>query len=263
MSDHHVRPGALVTGASSGIGRATATLLASQGWNLILGYGAGHDRISQLAAELETTHGIDTHVLHLDLAESVDAITGCESALRSTPFAVSALVNNAGINDRVPADSLDPGTTARVFTIDALSPILLSSLFARFLIERHRGGSIVNVTSVHETVPISGGTVYCAAKAALGMSTKVMALEFAQHGIRVNSVAPGETATPMNGVADAATATRPAIPMGRTGSPTEIADVVAFLLSDAATYVTGTSIVADGGLVLTAAEENARASHRP
>jgi NAD(P)-dependent dehydrogenase (short-subunit alcohol dehydrogenase family) len=123
-----------------------------------------------------------------------------------------------------------------------------------------RGGRIVNVTSVHEHVPLEGSSAYCAAKGGLGLLTKVMALELAPHGITVNAVAPGEIATPMTGNEDVdpATVERPEIPMGRPGDAHEIAALVAFLTSPEASYITGESVVADGGLLLMAAVANQR-----
>jgi hypothetical protein len=126
------------------------------------------------------------------------------------------------------------------------------------MIAQGRGGRIVNVTSVHEHVPLRGSAAYCAAKGGLGMLTKVMALELADHAITVNSVAPGEIATPMTGNEDVdpATIERPGIPMRRPGHAQEIAAVIAFLASPEASYVTGESVVADGGLLLMAAIAN-------
>ena len=126
------------------------------------------------------------------------------------------------------------------------------------MIRQGRGGRIINVTSVHEHVPLRGASAYCAAKGGLGMLTKVMALELAEHGITVNSVAPGETATPMTGNEDVDPhrIRRPGIPMGRPGDAREIAAVIAFLASGNSSYVTGASIVVDGGLLLMAAIAN-------
>jgi NAD(P)-dependent dehydrogenase (short-subunit alcohol dehydrogenase family) len=126
------------------------------------------------------------------------------------------------------------------------------------MISQGRGGRIVNVTSVHEHVPLRGSAAYCAAKGGLGMLTKVMALELAEHEITVNSVAPGEIATPMTGNddVDPRRVPRPAIPMGRPGDAREIAAVIAFLASPDASYLTGASLVVDGGLLLMAAIGN-------
>jgi NAD(P)-dependent dehydrogenase (short-subunit alcohol dehydrogenase family) len=107
-------------------------------------------------------------------------------------------------------------------------------------------------------VPLSGAAAYCAAKGGLGLLTKVMALELAEHGITVNAVAPGEISTPMTGAEDVdpASIERPAIPVGRPGHAHEIAAAIAFLASPEASYATGASFVIDGGLLLMAAAAN-------
>ena len=111
----------------------------------------------------------------------------------------------------------------------------------------HGGGSIVNITSVHEHIPRPDFAVYAAAKAALGMLTRNIALELAQYGIRVNSVAPGVIATPRNETD--AERLDPEVPLGRPGKPEEVAALVAWLCSEEATYVTGSSYVIDGGMI--------------
>ena len=126
------------------------------------------------------------------------------------------------------------------------------------MVAQGRGGRIVNVTSVHEHVPLRGGAAYCAAKGGLGLLTKVMAFELAEHGITVNAVAPGEIATPMTGAEDVdpRTLPRPQVPLGRPGDANEVAAVVGFLASPEAAYVTGSSFVVDGGMLLMAAVSN-------
>jgi NAD(P)-dependent dehydrogenase (short-subunit alcohol dehydrogenase family) len=120
------------------------------------------------------------------------------------------------------------------------------------------GGRIVNVTSVHEHTPKEGSAAYCAAKGGLGLLTKVMALELAEHGITVNAVAPGEIATPMTGNEDVDphTVPRPGIPAGRPGHAWEVAHVIVHLASPEASYTTGHSYVVDGGLMLMPAMAN-------
>jgi NAD(P)-dependent dehydrogenase (short-subunit alcohol dehydrogenase family) len=119
-------------------------------------------------------------------------------------------------------------------------------------------GRIVNVTSVHEHIPLGEAAPYCAAKGGLGLLTKVMALELGEHGITVNSVAPGEIDVGKHD--EPVSNERPALPAGRPGDVREIAEVIAFLARPDSRYVSGASIVADGGLMLTAAEFNRAAS---
>ena len=121
-----------------------------------------------------------------------------------------------------------------------------------------RGGRIINVTSIHEHVPLRGSAAYCAAKGGLGLLTKVMALELAEYGITVNAVAPGEISTPMTGQEDVdpATQERSGIPLGRPGDAREVASLVVYLAGPDSSYVTGSSYVVDGGMLLMAAQAN-------
>lgn len=137
--------------------------------------------------------------------------------------------------------------------VNVTGAFLAAQAAARHMIDQGRGGPIVNVTSVHEHIPLSGSAPYTASKHALGGLTKVMALELGAHGVRVNAVAPGQISTRMTGQEDQ----RPDeidVPLGRAGDAREVAALVAWLASDAATYVTGASYVIDGGLTLIAAE---------
>ena len=155
---------------------------------------------------------------------------------------LDVLVNNAGLTLSKPALDLTAEDFDSIFAVDVRGAFLCSQAAARAMGEE--GGVIVNITSVHEHVPRPGFALYAPAKAALGMLTRSLALELAP-AVRVVSVAPGAIATERNVEADDL---RPEIPLGRPGTPEEVAAAVAWLASDEARYVTGASFVVDGGL---------------
>ena len=172
---------------------------------------------------------------------------------------LDVLVNNAGTGIGTPFLDQTLEDWRRVLEVDLTGAFVCAQAAARRMVAAGRGGRIVNVTSVHEHVPLEGAAAYCAAKGGLGLLTKVMALELAGHGITVNSVAPGEIATAMTGNEDTdpRTVDRPGIPLGRPGHAREIAAAIAWLASEDASYATGASFVVDGGLLLMAAMANA------
>jgi hypothetical protein len=248
---------AIVTGASSGIGKATAIALAQKGFDVGIGFNSNAEGARQVAAEVEA-HGVRAVTFRMDLTDPKAAADAVERAI-SELGGVDVFVNNAGVNRRASFLEETPEDWQRILTINTTGPFLCAQVAARHMVAQGRGGRIVNVTSVHELVPILGGSSYCASKGGLGLLTKVMALELARHGISVNAVSPGETATPMNGVPesrDAAELSRPAIPMGRPGRSREVAALIAHLAGPDAAYITGVTLTVDGGLLLMSAIAN-------
>ena len=234
---------ALVTGASPGIGWAIAERLQADGFALVFHTYEEDDearaRFDQLAARGPA---------HLVTGDVSDADT-CARIVREAVAAagrIDALVNNAGITVARPALELTATDFDAIFGVDVRGAFLLSVAAAEQM--RHGGGgAIVNVTSVHERIPRPGFALYASAKAALGMLTRALALELAADGIRVNAVAPGAIATERNVEARALS---PEVPFGRPGRPEEVAAAVSFLVGDDASYVTGESLLVDGGMAL-------------
>jgi NAD(P)-dependent dehydrogenase (short-subunit alcohol dehydrogenase family) len=242
---------AIVTGADSGIGKAIAVALAGGGLDVGITYHEDEAGARETAAEARAQAGVSIALAHLDLNDlptSTDAI----DVLAEELGGVDVLVNCAGTGSTQLAMDMDFDTWRRVVETDLDGPFLCAQRAARHMIAAGRGGRIINITSVHEHVPRVGAAPYCAAKAGLGALTQVLALELADHGITVNSVAPGEISTPMTGQddVDPRSQDRPGVPLGRPGDAREIAAVVAFLATPAAGYVTGASWVVDGGLTL-------------
>ena len=251
-------PVAIVTASDSGIGKATAVALAEAGFDLGITWNTDEAGARETADEVEGK-GRRAEVRQLDLSrlpeagEVIDDLAGALGGL-------DVLVNNAGQGASTPMVEMAFDEWRDILAVNLDGAFVCSQRAARRMIDAGHGGRIVNITSVHEHIPKPGAAPYCASKAGLGLLTKVMALELAEHGILVNAVAPGEIATPMTGqheVDPGAAEHKPYIPLERPGAAAEIASLVVWLASPGATYATGSSFVVDGGLMLKAADQSA------
>ncbi len=250
----------IVTGSDSGIGQESAVVLAEAGFDAGITYHSDQAG-AQATAERVVAAGRRAEIRRLDLADA-GAGASVIGELAGALGGIDVLVNNSGTGAGAPFLELSLEDWRHDLEVDLTGAFVCGQAAAQLMVAAGQGGRIINVTSVHEHVPLSGAAAYCASKGGLGLLTKVMALELAEHGITVNAVAPGEIATEMTGSEDAdpTTLERPGLPLGRPGHAQEIAKLVAWLASDSASYATGSSFVVDGGLMLMAAEANQMAS---
>lgn len=229
----------LVTGAGKGIGRAIATHLARQGAHVIA--------LSRSAEDLESLQSeITCETVACDLAD-----IGATQAAVKAVLPIDYLVNNAGIAELTPFLDTSEDEFDLVMTVNTKAPMMIAQIAARDMIERGWKGAIVNVSSTAAKLGLADHASYCASKAALDALTRVMAVELGGQGIRVNSINPTVTLTPMAVKAwsdpKKSEPMMRRVPMGRFVEPEEVAEAVAFLLSDAAAMINGHSLPVDGG----------------
>jgi glucose 1-dehydrogenase len=242
---------AIVTGGNSGIGKAIVEYLAELGAKVVIDYRSHPEATDALEEEIGSyggsSYGVQADVGKLeDLQRLVDTAVGKYGRL-------DIMVNNAGIETRTSILDTTPDDFDKVLNVNLRGVFFATQYAAKQMIAQGSGGRIINISSVHEDWPMPNNTPYCVAKGGVRMLTRTAGVELASKGVTIVNVGPGAVATPIND----STMNNPellaklnaAIPMGRMAQPEEIAKVVGFLASDAASYITATSIFADGGIM--------------
>jgi glucose 1-dehydrogenase len=242
---------AIVTGGNSGIGKAIALGLAKAGASIVIDYVAHPEATEALEREIaalgDTSIGVEADVSRVEeLQTLIDTAVAQFGRL-------DIMVNNAGVETRTSVLDTTEDQYDKVLDINLKSAFFGTQIAAKQMVKQGGGGRIINITSVHEDWPMPGNTAYCLAKGGMRMLTRTAGVELAPHGICVVGVGPGAVATPINlgTMQDPALLAKlnAAIPLGRMAQPEEIANVVVFLAGDGASYLTATTIFADGGIM--------------
>jgi NAD(P)-dependent dehydrogenase (short-subunit alcohol dehydrogenase family) len=240
---------AFVTGASQGIGAAIAVALARDGYDVAVS-STQPDRLSGTLAGVASA-GAKGVAVALDVRSQASVEKAMEQVLGACGH-VDVLVNNAGVPLRKPALELTANEWDAVIGVNLTGTFFMSQQMGRHLVKSGRAGCIINIASTHGLVALDQRSAYGIAKAAIMHMTRMLAIEWADHGIRVNAVAPGRVDTPSRAGALAEPGYRDRalgrIPLQRFGTPEEVAGAVRYLASPDAAYITGQTLVLDGGL---------------
>ena len=251
MSNRLAGKVAIVTGSSSGIGQSIAIRLASEGASLVIDYVGQPDGANDTLAKIQSTGG-----KAITIQANVSSIAETQSLIDQTYTKLGRcdiLVNNAGIEKEAAFWDVTEAEYDAVLGVNLKGAFFLTQAFVRRLRDAKLPGRIINISSVHEDMVFPNFSTYCASKGGIRMLMRDLAVELGPLGITVNNIAPGAINTPIN---TALLANKPKlnallanIPLGRLGTPEEVASLAAFLASDEAAYITGSTYAIDGGLL--------------
>ena len=248
---------ALVTGSSQGIGAGIAVRLAEEGADVIVNYRSHPEEGNAVKAQIESA-GRRSVAIGADLG-SVDAVFKLIADGVAALGQIDILVNNAGVEKNASFWDVTEKDYDFVLNTNLKGPFFATQAFVKHLQGRKAPGKIINISSVHEDLPFPHFTSYCASKGGMKMMMRNLSIELAPFGITINNVAPGAIETPINHALlnDAAKlkALLENIPLNRLGKPADVSSAVAFLASSDADYITGTTLVVDGGLTWNYSEQ--------
>lgn len=232
----------IVTGANRSIGKAIALLFAKEGAELVISYRSDRKGAEETIHSIQKANGV-AQALYADFSTHA----GIEQFYRESIDVlgqIDILVNNAGGYNTLGFFDLKPQDFEQLLQITLMTPFYLSQLVARGMIQKQIGGNIINISSISGTRPVLNRVAHASGKAALNMLTQTMALELAQHQIRVNAIAPGYTPYKQSAESDPILKD---IPLGRPGFPSDQASAALFLATDESSWITGQILTVDGG----------------
>jgi len=247
--DHKV---AIITGADSGIGRAIALRFAQEGAAVVINYAHAREKAEEVLRLITQKQG-QALIVQADVAQYQQTQNLIQQALEHF-HRLDIMVNNAGMEIHSPFLDVSEEHFDRVLGVDLKGAFFCAQAAARAMVKRETHGRIINISSVHEDLPMPQNAPYCCAKGGMRMLTRTICLELAPHHITVNNIAPGAVHTPIDADVEAdpekMAALLKEIPLHRMGQPEEIASLALYLASDTAAYVTGSTYVIDGGLTV-------------
>jgi glucose 1-dehydrogenase len=242
---------AIVTGSSSGIGQAIAVRLAREGAAVVVDHVGDSDLPDETQRQIAALGGKSIAV-----AADVSKPDQVEVLIERTLAAFGRLdivVNNAGIEKKAAFVDYPVAALQKILAVNLVGPFLVGQAAARQMIKQGQGGRLINISSVHEDLPMPTNAAYCASKGGLRMLTRTIAVELAKDRITVNNIGPGAVFTPIDADIEKDPALERAlmaeIPLNRWGKPEEIAGLAAYLASDEAAYITGSTYFIDGGML--------------